>query len=222
MKDSDSRHGDTETLIRQIRDGFARTARPPDAFLVGSNEGCEPEEEVGPFRGRDWQSLDPEFLDAHYCALSFFSEGGFRYFLPAFLIADVEGRLRTADPVFALTHGLHDWSTPVEADGRQWERRYGTSVVSNPKRYGAMTYGDYARYRLSVFTREEAKAIVAYLRYAAARDDIGITAEAVESALERYWLDRAENAPTADELEARVAEEDAFSQAILNNTDKHG
>ncbi len=30
----------------------------------------------------------------------------------------------------------------------------------NPRRYGAMTFADWARYRLSVFAREEAQAIV--------------------------------------------------------------
>jgi hypothetical protein len=36
-------------------------------------------------------------LDAGYNALSFFSECGFRYFLPAYLIVDLDERLQTAD-----------------------------------------------------------------------------------------------------------------------------
>ena len=89
-----------DKVIDEIRRAFASTPRPGDAFLVGSREGCEPEESVTPFRGREWQSLDAALLDANYTSLGFFSEGGFRYFLPAYLIADVQQALRTADPVF--------------------------------------------------------------------------------------------------------------------------
>lgn len=45
-------------------------------------------------------------LDAHYSALSFFSEAAFRFFFPAYLIADLRGELRTADPLFHLTGGF--------------------------------------------------------------------------------------------------------------------
>jgi hypothetical protein len=38
---------------------------------------------VSNFFGREeWWTLEPEFLDAHHEALSFFSEAGFRFFLP--------------------------------------------------------------------------------------------------------------------------------------------
>ena len=49
-------------------------------------------------------------LDAGYDALSFFSEGGFRYFLPANLIADLGKQLQTADPVFHLMNGFSTMS----------------------------------------------------------------------------------------------------------------
>ena len=84
---------DTQQVIEQIRQAFRETERPGDAFLQGSQEGCEPGESVAPFMGIvDWSQLDAEILDASYTALSFFSEGGFRYFLPAYLIADVADR----------------------------------------------------------------------------------------------------------------------------------
>ena len=202
-----------EEIIDRIRRAFVATARPPDAFLAGSNEGCEPEEEVGPFRGRDWQSLEAEFLDLHYCALSFFSEGALRYFLPAFLIADVRGLLKTADPVFTLTHGFHAWTANVELGGRGWTRRCGPSVLLNPIRYGAMTQGDYARFRLSVFTREEAAAIVDYLRFAAERNP-DTAREPVDAALQQFWLDRARQAPQAADVADHQREEQAFNAAI--------
>jgi hypothetical protein len=187
---------DADDVVRRVREGFSATQRPPDAFLVGSSEGCEPEEEVGPFRGRDWQSLEPDFLDLHYSALSFFSEGALRYFLPAFLVADLRGLLKTADPVFTLTHGFAEWTSTVRVGGKDWRRRYGPLILLNPRRYGAMTLGDCARYRLSVFAREEAVAIVAYLRHVTARDDRGLSDGAVDAALRLFWLSRAQHAPT--------------------------
>ena len=65
----------------------------------GSFDGCEPAEEVGPFTTiEDWRLAEPALLDAHYCALSFFSAGGFRFFIPAYMVADLRGQLLTADP----------------------------------------------------------------------------------------------------------------------------
>ena len=47
---------------------------------------------------------------------------------------------------------------------RIYEKAIGKSAFVNPRRYGAMTWHDHARCLLSVFTREEAQAIVAYLK----------------------------------------------------------
>ena len=105
------------------------------------------------------------FLMPDYNALSFLSEGGFRYFLPAYLIADLEDRLQTADPVFHLTNGFSDKIVKIPVGQRIYEKTIGKSAFVNPRRYGAMTWHDHARCRLSVFTREEAGAIVAYLEY---------------------------------------------------------
>ena len=81
---------DRESVVRMIRDAFGGNEYPGDPFLQGSFDGCEPFEEVGAFRGKaDWISLEAEFLDAHADALSFFSQSGFRFFLPAYLVADL-------------------------------------------------------------------------------------------------------------------------------------
>src|SRR6202163_4480253 len=96
-----------EEVIEEIRGAFGANPYPGDAFLQGSFDGCEPLDEVGAFVGRtDWSKLDSKMLDAHYCALSFFSECGFRFFLPAYLIADLRGELLTADPLFHLWYGF--------------------------------------------------------------------------------------------------------------------
>ena len=161
---------DTQRVIEHIRQAFCGTERPGDAFLQGSHEGCEPGESVAPFMGvADRSQLDPMVLDANYNALSFFSEGGFRYFLPAYLIADLEERLQTADPVFHLTNGFSDKVIEIPAGQRIYTKTIGKSAFVNPRRYGAMTWHDHARSQLSVFTREEAAAIVAYLEHKAGR-----------------------------------------------------
>jgi hypothetical protein len=206
-----------EDVIEQIRVAFGGNLYPGDAFLQGSFDGCEPYEEVSAFFGKDdWSKLDSAMLDAHYCALSFFSEGAFRYFLPAYLIADLREELRTAEPVFHLWHGFADLSGEVPVGAQMFRRVSNGKTLVNPKRYGAMTVGDHARHRLSVFTREEAQAIAAYLRYKRERDPGGFDAPRVDAALAEFWSDRAQNAPSRESLQAHLREEERFSTAIQN------
>ena len=206
---------DREAVIEEIQRAFAGNVHPGKRFLQGSFEGCEPYDEVGPFeRVEDWRSLDASFLDGHANALSFFSEAGFRYFLPAYLIADLRGQLQTADPLFHLTHGFSDWTTEVPAGDRTLIMRHGGSAFINPRRYGAMTSHDYARYRLSVFTREETGAIVAYLEFKRDLDPDVIDRTAIDAALQSFWLARARTAPPAESLEQYLAEQEEYLAAI--------
>jgi hypothetical protein len=146
-----------DEVIEHILSAFGDNEYPGDQYLQGSVEGCEPFEEVGPFQGRvDWQSIEPEFLDDRADALSFFSQAGLRFFLPAFLIADVQGLLMRADPLFHLTGGFSEGMVEAPVKERVFNIKFGKSRFVNPRRYGAMTFYDYALYRLSVFTREEA------------------------------------------------------------------
>lgn len=206
---------DRNEVAAAIRAAFATTPYPGDAFLVGSSEGCEPEEEAGAFRGRvDRDSLDAAFLDGHYCALSFFSEGAFRYYLPAYLLADLDDRLMTADPAFHLAGGFADMTNQVEVGGRSFRRPLGRTALVNPRRLGAMTSYDYARFRLSVFARDEAAAIVMYLEYKRAQDPAGFENAAIDAALDLFWRERASSAPTAADLAAHVAEDLAYLDAV--------
>ena len=206
---------DKETVIQNIHEAFSETEYPGDPFLLGSREGCEPYEEVGPFEGKDdWTSLNSEFLDAHYGALSFLSDGGFRFFLPAYLVADLKDELDTADPLFHLTHGFYDSSVEVPTPSGVTVRRFGRSTFVNPRRYGAMTSYDHARYRLSVFTQEEAQAIAGYLNYKRDLDPHGIEKEQIDAALDLYWRKRAEDAPAAKALKQHLEEEASFLKGI--------
>lgn len=205
----------TQRVIEHIRQAFRDTERPGDAFLQGSHEGREPGESVAPFIGvADWSQLDPAILDANYTALSFFSEGGFRYFLPAYLIADLEERLQTADPVFHLTNGFSDKVITLPAGPRVYEKTIGKSAFVNPQRYGAMTWHDHARFQLSVFTREEAEAIVAYLEYKRDADPHGLNAEEINAALDSFWRDRVANGPTLQAVRQYSTEEAEYLRDI--------
>ena len=208
---------DYETVIKKIRKAFGNNAYPGDSYLQGSFDGCEPYEEVVPFKGReDWEHIDGEVLDKHSGALNFFSEAGLRFFLPAYLIADLKGELRSADPVFVLTHGFGDLAVNVPTKTRAFVREIGRTTLVNPKRYGAMTFYDYARWRLAVFSREEAQAIVAYLRYRRDTDFEDLDKKRIDAALNLYWLERAENAPSDENLKQHLVEEAEFLAAISN------
>jgi len=212
---------DPDVVIEKIQGAFARNEHPGGRFLQGSFEGCEPYEEVGPFeKEEDWRGIDAGFLDGHANALSFFSEAGFRYFLPAYLISDLRGQLQTADPLFHLTHGFSDWTTEVPAGDRTFFIKHGRSAFINPRRYGAMTSYDYARWRLSVFTREEANAIVAYLEFKRDRDPDVIDRTAIDAALKSFWLERARTAPQARSLEQHIAEQQEYLAAISPDIEK--
>jgi Family of unknown function (DUF6714) len=203
------------TLLALVREAFADTPHPGDAFLLGSRDGCEPEETVAAFRGvTRWDDVPVETLDAQYTALSFLSDGGFRFFLPAWLVADLDGRLQTADPVFHLTSGFHRLAVAVPVGRTSVIRRSGGDVLMNPRRLGALTFEDQARHRLGVFCREEAQALVGYLRHRREAATLKLERETIDAALERFWLARADTAPTREDLAAHLADEDAFRRAL--------
>lgn len=211
---------DPEVVVAQIARAFAETPYPGDGWLQGSREGCEPYDEVSPFQGQTcWQAVDPALLDAHAAALSFFSEAGFRFFLPAFLVADLRGQLTYADPLFHITHGFFDFSINIEKPQRTFVITSGKSQLINPRRYGAMTAFDHACYRLSVFTREEAAAIVAYLEYKRATDAEQWDTERIDAALDLFWRKRAHAAPAAASLHHHLQEEAAYLGAIRAEDD---
>jgi hypothetical protein len=77
-----------------------------------------------------------------------------------------------------------------------------------------MTWYDHGRQRLSIFTREEAEAIVAYLKHRRASDPDELNHASIDAALEEYWLDRAANAPAKKDLQAHLEEEERFMRSI--------
>ena len=55
----------------------------------------------------DWSAIPVADLDRCYSSLSFFDADGMRFHLPAYLIADLEGSLQTADVLFHLVYTAH-------------------------------------------------------------------------------------------------------------------
>lgn len=167
---------DAAEVARRIREAFASVDRPGNWALRGSLEGTEPALVEEAFSDKpDWQSLDPDFLDdapaGYGSALSFLSDEAFRYFLPAYLLADLDDRLVRADPAFHLCYG-------VGAPQRD--------QPLNPRRFGARTWGDAMDHRLSTFLSGEVEAIVAYLRHKLTVADAH-TLVMIQAALRDYW-----------------------------------
>ena len=167
---------DKQTLKENIRSAFDHAKYPGDWCLRGSNEGDEPYRVERDFKGKtDWKVLDPGFIDQApdglASALSFFSDEAFHFFLPAYMISDIDDRLDRSDPVFHLTHGLDD-------DSR--------NKLINPRRYGERTWFHQTSCKFAMFTKKEAAAIVAYLRFKAESDSFD--RDLIEQSLRNYWI----------------------------------
>ncbi len=147
-------------LCDQIRLAFASTPYPGDSNLCGSDQGDEPAEYAMEFRGLTWQQQHFEFLALNGPALSFLSDAGFRFFLPAFLISDLVGCYSGSDPVFHLTNGF----LPSEQD--EWL--------------------EYYQERHRGFSHAERQAIVGYLRRMIDVNDF--KPNKIHYALDAYWI----------------------------------
>jgi len=162
---------DAAALKAQIAAVFV-APYPGDDNIRGSDLGCEPEEVAALYRGRtDWKTLEPAFLDG--AGLGFLSPQAFRFYLPAFLLADLDGLLLTETPSFRLSHGLDN---------------VGKVNRVNPLHYGELTWFESASERFSAFTRGEARAVVDYLRRCAAQDG---SDSALGEAVMNFWWPRA-------------------------------
>lgn len=169
---------DLKTLIESA---FASTKYPGDSCLTDSKMGDEPRLLVKEFSGKnDWRVLSASFLDqapdGYGSALSFFTKESFRFYLPAYLIHDLDQKLNRSDPVFHLIHGF----TNKSKDG-----------LVNPQRYGTWTWFEFKSEKCAVFDEKQVWAIMAYLitrmnePYMMDYQKIEI-----EEAIENYWRKR--------------------------------
>jgi hypothetical protein len=111
------------TVAAELRAAFP--ARRPGRFasLVNSTAGEEPLRVAAAFaEAGDWTALRPEWLDmvpdGLGSALSFLSDEAIRFYIPAYLVADLGGGLSRVDPAFALVHGLDEASRGTQMSPR--------------------------------------------------------------------------------------------------------
>jgi hypothetical protein len=165
----------TQELIVQIKTAFENLKYPGDHDLTDSTYGEEPEALKRAFRGKtNWQTLDSDFLDqapeGWSTALSFFSGRAFQFYLPAYLIADLQGQLPSLSLEFYLIYGLTTDTEP-EKIADFW---------------GGGTTSKRAIDRYNHLNLEQAQAVVAYLQWTLENfKDANVT-----QALQAYWLPR--------------------------------
>lgn len=174
-------------LFEKIMLAFDATPYPGDNRLCGSDQGDEPAEYALEFRGLNWRTIHPDFLSYNSASLSFFSDTAFRYFLPAFLIADLLENESNADPIFHLTHGLLSGESlqveeePIEAEVLPGEL---LPLVKNEQTNNFDWYQIAVR-KFSYFNLQEREAIVSYLTFRKSDEYLG---SEIKKALEKYWL----------------------------------
>ena len=125
--------------------------------------------------------IDAEWLDAapegFGSALSFFSDAACRFYLPAYLVADLAGRLSKVDPLDYLVSGFGDMT--LDQPLRLWPRVRTSQTIL-------------AKQRWSGLTQAQAMAVVRYLEWRAA--SIDADAAFVSQALKNFWYERAAKA----------------------------
>lgn len=164
-------HIKNKALIEKITLAFSATNYPGDDYIIEPSYGDEPLLVHHHFRGQnEWQKLTPEWMDLDG-ALSFFSDNAFRYYLPAFMIADINAVLQLNDPVVRLC-----WPLTEQVQSKKIAQSY-----------GSLTIGEKARNCFDAFTPEQAYAIVDYLKYKLEHDKFNFT---LQQGLENYWLKR--------------------------------
>ena len=171
-------------LIAKIEHAFAGVKYPGDEDLTDSTYGEEPAALAEEFRGKtDWRQLDAEFLDqapdGWGSALSFFSANALRFYLPAYMIADIRGTLECSDPAVRLCLSLAPLGEKQKI----------------AKIWGGGTMGERARAEFANYDAKQVSAIVAYLWWKLEAgswklEALGGYDPLIEQALENYWLER--------------------------------
>jgi hypothetical protein len=168
----------TKQIEGLIMKSFAGVEYPGDGYLSGSVEGEEPVYLAREFKGkRDWRKLDAKFLDlaprGFSTALSFFSDEAFRFYLPAYLIADLRGELKNVNVIFHLCHGFDDGSKDRKV---------------NPRRYGDRNWFREKYYRFATFNTGQARTIIVFLKNKFNQPELDdMDKELIEQALRNYW-----------------------------------
>jgi hypothetical protein len=160
-----------DQLIQKIAEAFSEVEFPGSDKLVAPSYGEEPDQVRNHFAGQsNWNKLAPGFLDFDG-ALSFFSDQAFRFYLPAFMIADLNEQLEYNNPAIRLC-----WALTPQSENQKIA-----------KVWGGGTIGERAKECFGHFSEEQVQSIVSYLDWKALKEEGNLT---IEQALENYWLKR--------------------------------
>ncbi|HZI08286.1 MAG TPA: DUF6714 family protein [Archangium sp.] len=131
----------SKALRRQIEAAFADASPPGDDHIGYDPEDWESVELARTFKGRHWRDLSPSELQYH--SSSFLSSEGFRYYLPAYLLAALEehGNLMP-HTVYGLT--LPAESSPEDLTLRAWQLERFEGLSPTQKR-AVRAFLEYAR-----------------------------------------------------------------------------
>lgn len=156
-------------LIQKINTAFLEREFPGNNQLVNNSYGEEPALVRNHFFGQtNWKLLSPEFIDFDG-ALSFFSDEAFRFYIPAFMISDINEQLNFNNPAVRLC-----WSVTPQSENKKIAEVYGGG-----------TLGERAKACFNEFSVEEKNAIISYLQWKLVKDENDLI---IAQALKNYWL----------------------------------
>ena len=178
-------------LVREIREAFSDTPYPGDGNLCGSSQGDEGAECALEFRGVDWKTIHPRLLAYNSASLSFLSPDGFRYFLPAYLVAWLSGTrcrptfhlhpCRAARPIRTGPDAFDYANSKANAVGETTQED-AVARLSDQEQEQALLYDHWVS-QMASFSRPERETIIHYLKYEAPDDGVG----EINAVIEYYW-----------------------------------
>ena len=174
---------DRHALVKLITKAFAGVHYPGDGNLIESRLSDEPLRVEADFRGRnDWTILSETFLDQSPgglgSALTFFSDEAFHFYIAAYMLADLDGKMDRSNPLYYLAPGSND---PL------------TTGLAGPVRFALGTWGRQASLRFRAFTQEQRQAVSEFLKYRSQLDDLSEDhIELISHAIADFWLSEPE------------------------------
>ncbi|MFY0563591.1 DUF6714 family protein [Archangium lansingense] len=150
-----------EAIRQQLEAAFADAPYPGDDHIGYDTEDWESAELVRAFKGKHWKELTPAELQYH--SSSFLSSEGFRYYLPAYLLAALEdhGNLMP-HTVYGLT--LPAGSSSGEQRLRAWQlERF--EQLSPAQKHAVRAFLEYARGEASHYFSQGQEPRLALTRY---------------------------------------------------------
>ena len=180
-----------DEVIAKIKGAFP-AKRPPGLALIEPEwsrfPGDEYEDVENTFRDLDdWTAIDVSVLvrSEHMEIRAFMSDAALRFYIPAYMVADLQGKMTFTDPSFSLIIGFDDQASERRHElATQLHAKWG---MAPPKKF---TFGDLARRRWTQLDSIQVEAVVAYLEWIIERDG-PLVAEDVAEALATYWHPRA-------------------------------